>query len=141
MVNSFYSYAQLNPSLPPLLGQAISAVSNAEAAGATPNETAPLVTLVNTALELNREASNLPSNQTQERGALLARVNQILSNVTDRANRLTTAAIQRTYTVKVIAYLTGLVVAILGTLAFSFGVEIYRRYYVKRTFQMRIRRR
>ena len=63
--------AQISQPLQPSFGQAIVAVDNAEAAGATPNETAPLVSLLNKALELNQEASSLPINQTEQRSATL----------------------------------------------------------------------
>ena len=117
------------------------AVNNAEAAGATPNETAPLVTLLNRALELNQEASSLPTNQTDQRNALLSSVNQILTNVTDQANDLTATSAQRTYTNKIVTYVSGIVAAVVGTFAYVFGVELYQRYRIKRTFQMRVRRK
>jgi predicted PurR-regulated permease PerM len=132
------SATQLNSLLQPGFGQAIVAVNNAEAAGATSTETAPLVALLNKALELNRQASSLPTNQTDQRNALLSNVNQILTNVTNQANSLTPRSAQRTYTDKIITYITGLVVAIVGTFAYVIGVEFYQRYRIKRTFQMRV---
>ena len=140
MISPLYSSAQINqPNLQPSFGQAIVAVNNAEAAGATPNETAPLVALINKALALNREAYSLPTNQTAQGNALFSSVNQILTNVTNQANDLTTTSTQRTYTNKIITYVTGIVVAVIGTLAYVFGVELYQRYRIKRTFQMRIK--
>ncbi len=131
-----YSRAQAN--LEPGFGRAIVAVNNAEAAGATPNETASLVTLLNKALELNQEASNLPTNQTGQRNTLLSTANQILTNVTNQANELTITSAQRAYTKKIIAYVSGLLVAVFGTFAYVFGVELYTRYRIKRTFQMKV---
>jgi hypothetical protein len=139
ILSPHYSQAQLNAT--PGFGQAIVAVNNAEAAGATSNETAPLVTMLNKALELNQEASSLPTNQTDQRNALLSTVNQILTNVTDQANDLTATSTQRTYTNKIITYLTGLVVAAVGTFAYAFGVELYKRYRIKRTLPMRVKRK
>jgi hypothetical protein len=138
MTSPLYPLAQINQPLQPSLGQAIVAVNNAEAAGATPNETAPLVTLLNKALDLNREASSLPTNQTEQRNAILSSVNQILTSVTNQANDLTTTSVQRTFTNKIITYVTGLVLAIVGTFAYVFGVELYKKYRIKRTFQMRV---
>lgn len=140
-ITPFNSRTQLNPPLQPDFGQALIAVNNAEAAGATPNETAPLVVLLNKALELNQEASSLPTNQTDQRNAMLSSVNQILTNVTNQANDLTTSSAQRTYTNKILTYATGLLVAVIGTFAYIFGVELYKRYRIKRTFQMRVRRK
>lgn len=139
VITPHYSRAQLNPVLEAGLGQAIVAVNNAEAAGATANETAPLVTLLNKALELNQEASSLPTNQTEQRNAILSSVNQILTNVTNQANDLTTTSVQRTYTSKIVTYVTGLLVAVVGTFAYVLCVELYQRYRIKRTFQMRVR--
>ena len=139
MISLLYPSAQINQPLQPSLGQVIVAVNNAEAAGATPNETAPLVAQLNKALELNRQASSLPTNQTDQRNALLSSVDQILTNVTNQANSLTTRSAQRTYTNKIITYIIGLVVAIVGTFAYVIGGEFYQKYRVKRTFQMRVR--
>ncbi len=138
MITPHYSQAQLNPPLQAGFGQAIVAVNNAETAGATPNETAPLVALLNKALDLNREATSLPTNQTEQRDALLSSVSKILMNVTSQANDISATSAQRTYTNKIIAYVTGLILAVVGTFAYVFGVELYQRYRIKRTFQMRI---
>ena len=139
MISPLYLSAQTSLSQQPSFGQAIAAVTNAETAGATPNETAPLVTLLNRALELNQTASNLPTNQTEQRNGISSSVNQILTNVTNQANDLTTASAQRTYTYKIITYVSGLVVAVVGTFAYVFGVELYKRYRIKRTFQMKVK--
>ena len=141
MISPLYPLAQINQSLQPSLGQAIVAVNNAEAAGATPNEIAPLVAMLNKALELNQGASNLPANQTEGRNAVLSSVNQILTNVANQANDLTTTSAQRTYTNKILTYATGLVLAAVGTLAYIFGVELHKRYRIKRTLQMRVTRK
>jgi len=141
MISSLYPLAQINQPLQPGVGQAILAVNNAEAAGATASETAPLVTLLNKALELNREAVSLPTNQTEQRNAILSKVNQILTNVTNQAYDLTTTSAQRTYTNKIITYATALVLAVVGTFAYVLCVELYQRYRIKRTFQMKVKAR
>jgi hypothetical protein len=138
IMRPLYPLAQINQ-LQPSLGQAIVAVNNAEEAGATPNETAPLVTLLNKALELNQEASSLPTIQTEQRNAIFSSENQILTNVTNRANDLTTTSAQRIYMYKILTYVTGLIIAIVGTFAYVFCVELYQRYRIKRTFQMRVK--
>ena len=138
ILSTHYSRAQLNATSG--FGQAIVAVNNAEAAGATSNETAPLVVMLNKALELNQEASSLPTNQTDQRNALLSTVNQILTDVTNQANDLTATSTQRTYTNKIMTYVSGIVVAAVGTFVYVFGLEFYQRYRIKRTLQMRVRR-
>jgi predicted PurR-regulated permease PerM len=141
MIAPHYSRAQLNPLLQAGFGKAIVAVNDAEAAGATPNETAPLVALLNEALALNREASSLPPNQTDQRNALLSSVNQILTNVTNQGNDLTSTSTRRTYTNEILTYVIGLLVAVVGTFVYVLGVEFYQRYRIKRTFQLRVRRK
>lgn len=116
-VNQFPSSAQPTSSLQSGFGQAITAVNQAEAAGATQSEISPLVDLLNNALELNQEASNLPTNQTDQRNALLSSASQILTNITNQANYLTTTSTQRTHTNKITTYVTGLVLAVVGTSA------------------------
>jgi len=137
-ITPHYSRAQLNPSLQTGFSQAIAAVHNAEAAGATPNETAPLVAMLNEALALNQEASSLPSNQTTQRNTLLSSANQFLTNVTNRANDLTSISTRGTYTNTVITYVIGIVAAVVGTFVYVFGVELYQRYRIKRTFEMKV---
>jgi hypothetical protein len=139
IISPLHPLAQINQPLPPSFGQAIVAVNNAEAAGATPNETAPLITLLNKALELNQEASSLPANQTAKRNVILSSVNQILTNVTNQTNDLITTSVQRTYANKIMTYVSGIVAAVIGTFAYVFGLEFYQRYRIKRTFQMRIK--
>ncbi|MGA8905948.1 MAG: hypothetical protein WB661_13180 [Candidatus Bathyarchaeia archaeon] len=141
MISPLYPLAQINQSLQASLGQAIVAVNNAEAAGATPNETAPLVAMLNKALELNREVSSLPTNQTEQRNAILSSGNQILTSVANQANDLTATSAQRTYTNKIMTYVSGIVAAVVGTFAYVFGVELYERHRIKSTFQMRIKRK
>ncbi|MGA2626679.1 MAG: hypothetical protein ABSF63_06420 [Candidatus Bathyarchaeia archaeon] len=136
--NPFYSFAQINSSLN--FSQAIVAVNNAEAAGATPSEILPLVTLLNGAVELNREASSLPANQSGSRDELVSREQQVLANVTSEANNLATRSAQRTYTNKIIAYASGIIVAAIGAFACMFAAEFYQKYRIKRTFQMKVRR-
>ncbi len=139
VISMHYSRAQFNPTMQTGFSQALVAVNNAEAAGATPNETAPLVAFLNKALEMNQEASSLPANQTDQRNAIISSVNQILMNVTNQALVLTNASAQRTYTSKVITYLSGIVAVAIGTFAYALGVQSYQRYRIKRTFQMRVK--
>jgi hypothetical protein len=139
MIPPDYSQGQLNPNLQTGFGQAIVAVNNAEAAGATPNETAPLVAMLNQAVALNREASTLPPNQTAQSNALSSKANQILTNVTNQANDLTITSARRTYTNTILTYASGIVAAVLGTFAFVFGVEFYQRYRIKRTLHMSVK--
>ena len=141
MTTTFYGRAQISLTLQPGFGQAITAVNNAEAAGAYPNEILPLAALLNRALELNQEASTLPLNQTGEHDQLISNANQALANVTNQANDLTSRSAQRGYSNKIITYASGIIIAVLGTFGYVVAAEFYQRYRIKRTFQMKVKRK
>jgi len=107
--------------LQPGFSQALSAVRNAEAAGATPSEVAPLVALLNDALQLNGTAQ---ANQ--------------LATIQSRAGELQSLASQRTFTSNVTSYVSGAVGALVAAVVCAYLLSFWRRYRVKRTFQMRI---
>jgi len=130
-----YSSEALQPSF----GQALTAIQNAESADATPSEISPLITSLNNALQLNQEAINLKApGDAGRRSQLLAQVNQVLTNVQNQANQLTEVASHRAYMNKAIAYLVGIIVALLGTIVYGFAAAFYQKYRVKRIFQMRV---
>ena len=141
MITPFYGRAQISLTLQPGFGQAITAINNAEAAGAYPNEILPLVALLNRALDLNQKASTLQLNQTGEHDQLISSANQVLANVTNQANDLTTRSAQRTYSNKIITYASGIIIAVLGTFAYVVTAEFYQRYRIKLTFQMKVKRK
>jgi hypothetical protein len=128
-----------NPSLPGI-SMALAAVNRAEGAGATTNETLPLVILLNQALELENQASTLPTNQSEQRTAIMARANQILTNVTNRANNLTTLSAQKTSVNRILTYVVGLIAALLGTLALALVSTFRQKHRIERTFKMRVKR-
>ena len=114
----------------------------AESAGATPSEIGALVALLNKALELNGEALKLTApDEVQRRAELVAQVDHILMTVENRAADLTALASQRSYTNKVLTYVWGAIAAVLGTILYAFTMSFYRKYRIKRTFQMRISRK
>jgi hypothetical protein len=119
--------------------QAIMQVRLAESAGATQSEFNELLTTLNKALELNEEALKLTSpNDAQRRAELLTQVNAMLNDVQTRASALQTIASQRTRTNTVLAYVYGGIAAAVGTFAYAFLFAFYRRYRIKRTFQMKV---
>jgi type IV secretory pathway VirB2 component (pilin) len=131
------SALQPTEELQPRFSSAFALVHRAEAAGATREETADLVLLLNKALQLSEEATRLPGSETQ-RVALLAQANETLGRVETEATRLEATASQRTFTNRIAAYVTGGIGALLATIAYAYGGYIWRRYRIKRTFQMRI---
>ena len=123
----------------PGFNQAITQVRLAESAGATQSEINELLTTLNKALELNEQALKLTSpNDAQRRAELLAQVNVMLKDVRTRAGELETVASQRTRMNTVLAYVYGGVAAAVGTFAYAFLLAFYRRYRIKRTFQMKV---
>ena len=131
------SALQPTEELQPRLSSAFDLVRRVEAAGATREEVAGLVLLLNKALRLDEEATKLPASDVQ-RAALLAQVDENLAALETEANRLELTASQRTFTNRVVAYVTGGIAAFLATLAYVFTAYVLRKYRIKRTFQMRI---
>jgi hypothetical protein len=119
--------------------QAIIQVHKTELAGATSNQVRELVALLNRANDLNEQADRLTSpTDAQTRAQLLVQVNQTLNDVETNASQIETTASQRTLTNKVLAYGSGGIAAFAGTVAYYYGVSFWRKYRIKRTFQMRI---
>jgi len=134
--------SQTTDSLQLRFGETIAMLHQAESAGATPSEIGALVALLNKALELNGEALKLTApDEVQRRAELVAQVDQILMTVENRAADLTALASQRSYTNKVLTYVWGAIAAVLGTILYAFTMSFYRKYRIKRTFQMRISRK
>ena len=133
------STSALHPTeeLQPRFSRAFALVRRAEAAGATHEEVTALVLLLNRALQLDEEATRLPTSDAQ-RATLLAQVDETLGRVETEATRLEVTASQRTFANRMIAYVSGGVAAFLATLAYAYTGDIWRRYRIKRTFQMRI---
>lgn len=125
--------------LEPRFNQVIVQVHKAESAGATTGEVANLVTLLNKALELNQQALQLTgAEDAQKQAQLLAQVDEILGTVQFEATQLEVVASQRTFTNNVLAYVSGGIAALLSTIAYAYGVSFWRKYRVKRTFQMKV---
>jgi hypothetical protein len=121
---------------------ALVAVHQAESAGATPNEIAALVVLLNKAVELNGDALKLTApSDANRRTELVSQVDQILITIQSQAHDLTTLAARRSSMNKALTYVGGILAAFVGTILFAFIVSFYRVYRTKRTFQMRITRK
>ncbi len=131
--------SQPTDQLQPSFSQVIIQIHKAESAGATTDEVAKLTLQLNRALELNEQALALTRPQdSEQRAQLLAQVDQILNNLQTNATQLETVASQRTSTNNALTYLSGGIAALLATLAFAYGLSFWRKYRVKRTFQMKI---
>jgi len=119
--------------------QVIAQVHKTEEAGATSSEVSELTALLNQVVGLNEEAIKLSApSDAQRRAELMGEANQLLTSVQTKANQLQAVASQRTLTSTLLAYVTGAVAAFLGTLAYAYGLRFWRRYRIKRTFEMKI---
>lgn len=138
----FVAISQTAATIEPGFGPALVAVHQAESAGATPNEIASLVAQLNRALQLNQNALKMNGpGEVQNRSGLISQVDQMLMTVQGQATDLTALASHRSYMNKALAYIWGVVAAVVGTVLFAFTVSFYRNYRIKRTFQMRITRK
>lgn len=141
-IQPYTATSQTVGTLQPGFGQAIVVLHQAESAGATSSEVGQAVVLLNTALELNRQALKLNTPEEAERqAALLAQVDQILATVEKQAGELTLLAYRRMYTNKVVAYVWGAIAAVLGTIIIAFAMSFHHKNRIKRTFQMRVSRK
>ena len=134
--------SQTIATLQPRFGQTLVVLHEAESAGATSSEIGELVALLNKALEVDSEALKLSApDQAQKKAELLAQVDQILTTVENRSTQLTAVASHRSYTNRILTYVFGVVAAIVGTILYAFTVSFYRKFRIKRTFQMRVTRK
>jgi len=134
--------SQTIATLQPRFGQTLVVLHEAESAGATSSEIGELVALLNKALEVDSEALKLSApDQAQKQAQLLAQVDQILTTVQNRAAQLTAVASHRSYTNRILTYVFGVAAAIVGTILYAFTVSFYRKYRIKRTFEMRVTRK
>ena len=131
--------SQPTDQLQPHFNQAMIQIHKAESAGATTEEVAKLTALLNQALELNQQALALRRPEdAQKRAQLLAQVDELLNGVQSNATQLEAVASRRTFTNNVLAYVAGGIAALLVTIAYAYGVIFWRKYRVKRTFQMKV---
>ena len=126
-------------SLEPGFGNALLALQEAESAGASPAELSQLVTLLNNALELNRQAMALTRpDQAGQRAELLSQVDSTLTTVQNQAADLKVSASRRTAYDRTVTYVWGAVSAVLGTICYVLILSVYEKYRVKRTLQMKV---
>ena len=137
--NSATVRSQAGEELQPRFSRVLAVIHQAEASGVTPDELKDLVALLNRALELNDEALKLTGPGDAERRAqVLTQLDQVMSSLETKAGQLETLAAQRASTNKMLAYVSGGIGAFIATLAYAYGASFWRKYRVKRTFQMRI---
>jgi hypothetical protein len=113
-------------------------LQKAESFGAKPSEMQRLIDQMNFIANLEIQLQNLPPQDTARRAQLFDEINSTLASVDAQAIQLETIASQRTYMDHVITYSTGMIGAILGTMAYYFGLLLYMQYRIRRTLRMKI---
>jgi len=103
-------------------------VQKAESAGANSEEMQGLVDQLNRVIELQNQ--NSTQNQPE--------INNALTTIDNEANQIQTTASQRTSINHLTTYATGFIGAILATIISHFAIQFWRKYRIKRTFQMKI---
>ena len=120
------------------LNQAMQDIRRAESAGAEPGELQKLVDRMNYATQLQMEEQSLPAQDTDRKMKLQAEISSTLTSVDAEANQLEATAAERTYYGHLAAYSIALIGALIATAVYYYGLLFYKRYRVKRTFQMKI---
>jgi hypothetical protein len=113
-------------------------LQRAESAGAKPTEMQKLIDKMNSIIVLQSQLQSLPVQDTERRAQLLGQINATLTSVDSQAIELEATASQRTYMNHVIAYSSGIIGAVIATAAYYYALILYKRYRIKRTFQMKI---
>jgi hypothetical protein len=133
--------SQPSEDLQPRFNRALALVHQTETAGATHEEVTGLVVLLNKALQLDEEAAGLPTSEAKRKATLLSQVNETLNTVETQAGQLAVVAARRTFNNRVLAYVSGGILAAASTFAYVLGARFWRAYRIKRTFQMRVFRK
>jgi len=119
--------------------QVISQIHRAEQAGATDNEVAGLLVLLNAAVDSNDQAAKMTKPEdAQRRAELLRSVDQDLATVQGQAGQLEVTASHRSLLNKILSYISGGVAALLVTLAYGYGLSFWRKYRVRLAFDMKV---
>lgn len=120
------------------LSKVIQDAQAAELSGANPDEMRSLAVQLNTVIGLQDELQNLPPQELGKRAQLSEQINATLTRVDMEANELATRASERTSISHLVAYSSGVVGAVIATVAYYYAALLQRRYRIKRTFEMKI---
>jgi hypothetical protein len=133
--------SQPSEDLQPRFNMALALVHQTESQGATREEVTGLVVLLNKALQLDEEAAGLPTSEGKRKADLLFQANETLSTVETQASQLAVVAARRTFNNRVLAYVSGGILAVASTFGYVLGERFWREYRIKRTFQMQVFRK
>jgi len=113
-------------------------VQTADSSGATPDEMHALVTQLNTLIQLQNKLGSLPPQATDRRIQALQQINRTLNSIDGEAIQIAVNASERTSLDHLVAYSSGIVAAVLGTIVYYYGGLLWRKYRIKRIMGMRM---
>jgi hypothetical protein len=122
----------------PDLNKVIQDVQKAESSGANSAEMQTLLSQLNHVVELQDQMQNLSPQDADKRTQDLVQINEILAAVDAEANHIAVIASQRRFFDHLSIYLSGVIGAVLATIAYHYSILLWRKYRIKRTFQMKI---
>ena len=122
----------------PDLNRVIQDVQKAESSGATSAEMQALLFQLNYVVELQDQMQNLSPQDTDSRTKNLVQINETLAAVDAEANHIAVISSQRSFFNRLSIYLSGVIGAVLATIACHYSLLLWRKYRIKRTFQMKL---
>jgi len=120
------------------LNKTIQDVQRAESAGADTEEMNGLIIQLNYVLELQNQLNNIPQEDVNSRTKIVGQINSTISTIDAEANQIEMVASQRTLINHLVTYSSGAIAAAIATIACHYSILLWRKYRIKRTFQMRI---
>jgi hypothetical protein len=120
------------------LSKVIQAVRTAELSGATSDEIRDLSAQLNNLIGLQDALQSVPPQDVGRRTQLSDQINNTLTSVDMQSVELATRAAERTSVNHLVSYSAGVVGAVITTAIYHYGTVLWRRYRVKRTFQLKI---
>lgn len=122
----------------PDLNRVIQDVQKAESSGATSAEMQALLFQLNYVVELQDQMQNLSPQDADNRTKNLVQINETLAAVDAEANHIAVISSQRRFFNHLSIYLSGVIGAVLATIACHYSSLLWRKYRIKRTFQMKL---
>jgi hypothetical protein len=120
------------------LSKVIQDMRAAELSGATPDEIRELAVQLNALIGLQDALQGTSPQDLGRRTQLSEQINNTLTRVDMQSDQLATRAAERTSVNHLVAYSAGVVGAVAATVVYHYGTLLWRRYRVKRTFQLNI---
>jgi hypothetical protein len=118
------------------LNKVIQDVQKAELAGANADEIQGLLVQLNAVISLQDQLQHLGPEDSAKRADLEGQITSILATVDSQANQIEIVAAKMTLVNHIYGYSGGIIAAFLVTLAYNYGLLLWRKRRTKRIFQM-----